>query len=320
MHVVQCVSLLICVIYGVRLGFPTFVAAIPYRHHSPPQLLNFFPNSGSGTGGNDDEYVQVADSDNTDCSFPSSVCLQQVHAWSQASHSQVVFAIVNQDGNSKVCSLADSWALLKQSDVAVDVVFCVKDVHGAFLLNKEAGETEATYTPGWGVRNVLAFLAHCLPNTVSSSDRVVKILCIQSHAVPSATPGGGSQGRLCFPLLTVTLPADCLGPTASSGEMPRVVGWQANERGKPGPRVLDAAIVMDTRRIMEQVSARQLAVVLRQCLLCIAQAFSIQRSVSSKLILSAMTGGGPQCATDEMATLAVIGHRHALVDEVFAAW
>lgn len=34
--------------------------------------------------------------------------------------------------------------------------------------------------------------------------------------------------------------------------MPRVVGWQANERGKPGPRVLDAAIVMDTRRVMEQ--------------------------------------------------------------------
>ena len=33
-----------------------------------------------------------------------------------------------------------------------------------------------------------------------------------------------------------------------------------------------------------------------------------------------MTGGGPQCATDEMATLAVIGHRLALVDEVFAAW
>ena len=34
--------------------------------------------------------------------------------------------------------------------------------------------------------------------------------------------------------------------------MPRVVGWESNERGKPGPRVADLSAAMDSSRLMEQ--------------------------------------------------------------------
>jgi hypothetical protein len=197
-----------------------------------------------------------------------------VQTWSQRSDSQGVFALLlgpeeGQQGGEegRACSLARGWEAVRRGSAA-QVVFCVKDVHGAFQLpaagaasaggdvagSNEAGEALYTYTPGWGVRNVLALLAHSLPPAST-----VRVLCVQSQRPP------GQAGQLCYPLLTVHLPAHCLQapddpptPPASSGcsaRMPRVVGWQANERGKPGPRVLDAAIVMDTRRIMEQVNA-----------------------------------------------------------------
>mmetsp|Transcript_27634 Transcript_27634/g.46731 ORF Transcript_27634/g.46731 Transcript_27634/m.46731 type:complete len:536 (+) Transcript_27634:202-1809(+) len=264
------------------LGFPAFVASVPFRHHSSPQLLSFSLYS---TGGPESEegYVQVGtssascdrtstsesnsnDSDDGDSDgdrpLLSTRCLQQVHAWSQEEASQAVFAVLvstsPQTEEYKVCSLEEAWKALEQETGAPskpEVVFCVKDVHGAFQLatkaGEEGGEAEAVYTPGWGVRNVLACLAHSLPGASCGIERVVRVLCVQSAAPPSAKPRGGQQGRACFPLLTVVLPAGCLGKS-SGGDMPRVVGWQANERGKPGPRVLDAAIIMDTRRVMEQ--------------------------------------------------------------------
>lgn len=265
------------------LGFPAFVAAIPFRHHISPQLLAFSLHAAGGPE-QEEGYVQVGTSSasggrtstsdsngsddggsdgvvDVDRPMLSTKCLQEVHAWSQGEHSQAVFAVLVSTSPTpeepRVCSLAEAWSALREADESskTEVVFCVKDVHGASQLAtkaaEEGGEAEAVYTPGWGVRNVLAFLAHSLPGASEGSERVVRVLCVQGQTPPSTKPRGGQQGRACFPLLTVVLPAGCLGKS-TGGDMPRVVGWQANERGKPGPRVLDAAIIMDTRRVMEQ--------------------------------------------------------------------
>ena len=269
-----------------RLGFPVFVASVPFRHHTAPQLLYLDADYSSMDPASfkekEKEYVKITlhvSNESENLSKMESCLavhtLQQVDAWSRQRDSQNIFAMVREHDDDKqksgegsecapeyrVCSLAQAWELLDDLTDPLDIIYCVKDVHGSFQLGRETEKSteqddEVGYTPGWGVRNVLAFLAHALEKRDQKTDaeRIVRVLCVQYKRPPRRNQDT-SGAQLCFPLLTVAIPSQCLVPAddSSSSDMPKVVGWQANERGKPGPRVLDAAIVMDTRRIMEQV-------------------------------------------------------------------
>jgi hypothetical protein len=254
-----------------RLGFPAFVANIPYRHYSPTEILRINRTIGtdpivsSKHSRDENDYVDVnftesdglAFSFTTNSSCLSTKTLEDVYQWCENSISQSVFALLKVAGqrHHRVCSLAEAW-----DQRGVEIIYCVKDVHGMFSSITE-------YTPGWGTRNLLAFLAHSGVGQIvddNGGGRIVQVLCVQGspppHTSPSSTTSSFNIGSLYFPLLTILLPTGCLdsqkddnSDNKSNNSLPKVMGWQPNERGKPGPRVLDAAIVMDTKRIMEQV-------------------------------------------------------------------
>ncbi|KAI0052733.1 E1-like protein-activating [Auriscalpium vulgare] len=89
-------------------------------------------------------------------------------------------------------------------------------------------------TPGWPLRNLLAYLRAVYPSSTNS----VRVLCWRDTEV--AHEGGLWKSR--FGVLTA-------GP--SEGK-PNAVGWEKNPQGKLGARIADLAPMMDPTRLADQ--------------------------------------------------------------------
>ena len=85
-------------------------------------------------------------------------------------------------------------------------------------------------SPGWPLRNLLAYLHFRYPNTTHT----VRVLRWRGT---DSTPLIGTLS---------------IGPGASSDSRPTAVGWEKNPQGKLGPRAADLAPMMDPRRLAEQ--------------------------------------------------------------------
>lgn len=89
--------------------------------------------------------------------------------------------------------------------------------------------------PGWPLRNLLALMAYHYRDLLPG----MSVLCWRD----GTRDGQRSVGRsLLFTIKSAVFDAD--GP-------PRCVGWEKNERGKMGPRVVNLSAMMDPKRLAE---------------------------------------------------------------------
>ncbi|CAM9198000.1 unnamed protein product, partial [Ectocarpus fasciculatus] len=131
-------------------------------------------------------------------------------------------------------------SLQKSSVLVQDIVFVVVD----------AAASAAADAPGWVVRNVLALLSvrGLAPNGHSD------VLCLRG----SHMQDGDAAGKYIYSELFKLYAKDQASPTAFEFKTdvafssPTVVGWEPNDRGKPGPRVSDLGAVMNSEKLMEQ--------------------------------------------------------------------
>ncbi|TFK37809.1 E1-like protein-activating [Crucibulum laeve] len=94
-------------------------------------------------------------------------------------------------------------------------------------------------SPGWPLRNLLAYLRALYPATTST----VRVLCWRDeHPVVE-----GLEWRSRFGVLEVGG-----AEAAAAVTRPQAVGWEKNPQGKLGPRAADLAPMMDPKRLAEQ--------------------------------------------------------------------
>jgi len=194
-------------------GFPTFVPEKPFVHYTPPiQVCTTFTESD----------IEVAN----------------LSSGERMSRQEFVFAMVRgSDGAYMQHSLGEAW----EKRATPDVIF-VYSGPGTGTVPTE-GISECSSPCPWGLRNVLAMLAVGGAGCEAIGGRVVQIVVLQYAGKMSGTD----------PLLSILLPEGCFGDVSSvTTPLPRVVGWQPNDRGKPGPRVTDTSSVHDTKKIMSQ--------------------------------------------------------------------
>ena len=108
--------------------------------------------------------------------------------------------------------------------------------------------------PGWPLRNLLAYLAHCHPEIVADG---VRILCWRDSEVP---PDGRWKSRFGVVKGSATVPGTVCGYSLlcccvdevlfmpDVDAKPSAVGWEKNVQGKLGPRLADLAPMMDPTR------------------------------------------------------------------------
>jgi ubiquitin-like modifier-activating enzyme ATG7 len=91
-------------------------------------------------------------------------------------------------------------------------------------------------SPGWPLRNLLAYLHALYPATTTS----LRILCWRDTEVPATPTGWKSR----VGVVHVAPPA--------GGVRPGAVGWEKTPQGKLAPRVADLAPMMDPKRLADQ--------------------------------------------------------------------
>lgn len=119
-------------------------------------------------------------------------------------------------------------------------------------------DTGTTNLLGWAARNVLALL---------TMTQAQGLECVRILAMRAAAPGVDAVGlddEECLSrcrdkslLFSVALPTSAqfcgiTDPATNVFPLPRVVGWETNERGKPGPRQADLSLAMNGERRMAQ--------------------------------------------------------------------
>lgn len=175
-------------------------------------------------------------------------------------------------GSWQVTTLADSWDRLLAETNSSDLFVVVADT---------ASDDVSSF--GWQLRNVLALLGtHMRPATTVSiialrgsvAKRMYSCECDKVAGLVAELPDEALVRADRSVLLKVVWPDSPSayrygsGSSSSSGTseeseegretlpLPRVVGWESNERGKPGPRVADLSAMMDSQQLMEQVPHR----------------------------------------------------------------
>ena len=93
--------------------------------------------------------------------------------------------------------------------------------------------------PGWALRNVLTWLAIRHPSE-SPSETPVRVLSVRKLA-----------GRVC-PKSSIVF--ECVPPVVTESDLlnPRGVGWEVNDKGRSGPRLVDLGTSMDPTRLASQ--------------------------------------------------------------------
>ncbi|KAJ7927610.1 hypothetical protein B0H13DRAFT_1971142 [Mycena leptocephala] len=91
-------------------------------------------------------------------------------------------------------------------------------------------------SPGWPLRNLLAYLHALYPATTTS----LRILCWRDVEVPATPTGWKSRVGVVH-----------AAPPAG-GARPSAVGWEKTPQGKLAPRVADLAPMMDPKRLADQ--------------------------------------------------------------------
>ena len=93
--------------------------------------------------------------------------------------------------------------------------------------------------PGWALRNVLTWLAIRHPSE-SPSETPVRVLSVRKLA-----------GRVCAKSSIVFT---CVPPVVTESDLsnPRGVGWEVNDKGRSGPRLVDLGTSMDPTRLASQ--------------------------------------------------------------------
>ena len=95
--------------------------------------------------------------------------------------------------------------------------------------------------PGWALRNVLTWLAiRRLKSPPSFESSHVRVLSVRKLA-----------GRVC-PKSSIVF--ECVPPVVTESDLsnPRGVGWEVNEKGRSGPRLVDLGTSMDPTRLASQ--------------------------------------------------------------------
>ncbi|GLD96778.1 hypothetical protein PINS_up005461 [Pythium insidiosum] len=103
--------------------------------------------------------------------------------------------------------------------------------------------------PGWPLRNYLALLA-ALPSNILSREKPLQILSFREHV-----PHLEAEHLTDFvwrSSIVFTVEVDETFALSVSGENVKIVGWEANARGKMGPRVMELASMLDPMRLAEQ--------------------------------------------------------------------
>ncbi|KAJ7778301.1 hypothetical protein B0H16DRAFT_1502982 [Mycena metata] len=95
-------------------------------------------------------------------------------------------------------------------------------------------------SPGWPLRNLLAYLHALYPATTIA----LRILCWRDAEVPSSPTGWKSR----VGVVHVAAPA----AAADAPVRPSAVGWEKTPQGKLAPRVADLAPMMDPARLADQ--------------------------------------------------------------------
>jgi ubiquitin-like modifier-activating enzyme ATG7 len=200
----------------------------------------------------------------------------------------LLFGVQRKDNAWALCSVRDVWATRNSPD---SFIVILDSVHPT-ISSTPADDSTASYT--WPMRNLLALLAMHHDPSSPTSPRVIamrgvlvkRLIGAHLNANTSgdraglfASVGDGrlveeDQSLLLQPNLVgafdQSIIANCsTGPGDSAGapsaNLPRVVGWEPNERGKMAPKVANLSAMLDSRRLMVRLHALRLTHALLTC-------------------------------------------------------
>ncbi|DAZ97396.1 TPA: hypothetical protein N0F65_011280 [Lagenidium giganteum] len=102
--------------------------------------------------------------------------------------------------------------------------------------------------PGWPMRNYLALLA-ALPDAKIPSDRPLKLLSFREHTPDQLEHLSELQWKQS---LVFEVQRTASHSTLAVTDNVKIVGWEANARGKLGPRIMELGSILDPLRLAEQ--------------------------------------------------------------------
>ncbi|KAF1321934.1 E1-like protein-activating enzyme gsa7p/apg7p, partial [Globisporangium splendens] len=101
--------------------------------------------------------------------------------------------------------------------------------------------------PGWPLRNYLAFLS-ALPESKVPRDQPLKILALREHLHHISDVPDDFE---CNTSLIFEVKNEPFLPNGRSKTDVRMMGWEANARGKLGPRIMELGGILDPIRLAE---------------------------------------------------------------------
>ncbi|XP_038628250.1 ubiquitin-like modifier-activating enzyme ATG7 isoform X1 [Tachyglossus aculeatus] len=133
------------------------------------------------------------------------------------------YFLIKQDGNSVLASSLKNWNAFFQ-DQRKKVTVGVYD------------PCNLTQYPGWPLRNLLVLAAH----KWSSHILTVEVLCFRDRTLQ------GVRDITHSIIFEVKLPQMAFSP-----DCPKAVGWEKNQKGSMGPRMVNLSECMDPKRLAE---------------------------------------------------------------------
>ncbi|XP_028906628.1 ubiquitin-like modifier-activating enzyme ATG7 isoform X3 [Ornithorhynchus anatinus] len=133
------------------------------------------------------------------------------------------YFLIKQDGNSVLASSLKNWKAFFQ-DQRKKVTVGVYD------------PCNLAHYPGWPLRNLLVLAAH----KWSSHFQTVEVLCFRDRTMQ------GVRDITHSIIFEVKLPQMAFSP-----DCPKAVGWEKNQKGSMGPRMVNLSECMDPKRLAE---------------------------------------------------------------------